>query len=82
MKKFNVALLSLLAVAFVGTSILPAVAGEGCCDDKKKAEASADCCKAKDKAKAKGKSDTKAEAKGDEKAGDTSKPAEEEKTSK
>ncbi len=80
MKKFNVALLSLLAVAFVGTSILPAVAGEGCCSAKKKAEASEDCCKGKDKAKA--------EAKGDEKAADTaktadaSKPAEEEKTAK
>ena len=78
MKKFNVSLLSLLAVAFVGTSILPAVAGEGCCGAKKQKAEAEDCCK--DKAKA--------EANGDEKAADTaktadaSKPAETEKTAK
>ena len=74
MKKFNVTLLSLLAVAFVGTSILPAVAGEGCCSKKQKAEATEDCCKDKAKAEAKA-----AEA---EKTADASKPAESEKTSK
>ncbi len=47
MKKFNVSLLSLLAVAFVGTSILPAVAGEGCCGAKKQKAEAEDCCKDK-----------------------------------
>ena len=75
MKKFNVALLSLLAVAFVGTTILPAVAGEGCCGAKKKAEAE-DCCKDKAKAEAKG------EEKAAEKTADASKPAEKETTAK
>lgn len=79
MKKFNVTVLSLLAVAFVGTSILPAVAGEGCCGGKKKAEAKTegeDCCKDKAKAEAKG------EEKAAEKTADASKPAEAEKTAK
>ncbi|MBX9951112.1 MAG: hypothetical protein K2Y39_18220 [Candidatus Obscuribacterales bacterium] len=78
MKKFNVTLLSLLAVAFVGTSILPAVAGEGCCSKKQKAEATEDCCK--DKAKAEAKGDAKANEAA--KTADASKPAEAEKTSK
>lgn len=77
MKKVNVTLLSLLAVAFVGTSVLPAVAGEGCCSKKQKAEATDDCCK--DKAKAEAKGEDKAEV---AKAADASKPAEAEKTSK
>lgn len=57
MKKFNVSLLSLAAVAFVGTSILPAVAGEGCCGAKKEKAQAEDCCK--DKAKAEAKSEVK-----------------------
>ncbi|MCC6979961.1 MAG: hypothetical protein IT343_16705 [Candidatus Melainabacteria bacterium] len=60
MKKFNVSLLSLAAVAFVGTSLLPAVAGEGCCGGKKEKAQAEDCCK--DKAKAEAKSDAKAAA--------------------
>jgi len=78
MKKFNVSLLSMAAIALVGTSILPAMAGEGCCGAKKQKAEAEDCCK--DKAKA--------EAKGEEKAADTaktadaSKPAETEKTAK
>jgi len=63
MKKFNVTLLSLAAITFVGTSILPAVAGGGCCGAKKEKAQGEDC--SKDKAKA--------EAKGDEKAADTAK---------
>lgn len=78
MKKFNVSLLSLLAVAFVGSSILPAVAGEGCCGAKKQKTEAEDCCK--DKAKAEAKAEDKATDIA--KTADASKPAETEKTAK
>ncbi len=78
MKKFNVSLLSLLAVAFVGSSILPAVAGEGCCGAKKQKAEAEDCCK--DKAKAEAKAEDKATDIA--KTADASKPAETEKTAK
>lgn len=80
MKKFNVSLLSLLAVAFVGTSILPAVAGEGCCGAKKEKAEAEDCCK--DKAKAEAKAE-KAEKKASADAPATTEaPKEAEKTAK
>lgn len=80
MKKFNVSLLSLLAVAFVGTSILPAVAGEGCCGAKKQKAEAEDCCK--DKAKAEAKAE-KAEKKASADAPATTEaPKEAEKTAK
>ena len=80
MKKFNVSLLSLLAVAFVGTSILPAVAGEGCCGAKKQKAEAEDCCK--DKAKAEAKAE-KAEKKASADApATTDAPKEAEKTAK
>ncbi len=78
MKKFNVSLLSLLAVAFVGSTILPAVAGEGCCGAKKQKAEAEDCCK--DKAKAEAKADVKVAETA--KATDAAKPAEAEKTAK
>ncbi|MBA3992111.1 MAG: hypothetical protein C0469_01195 [Cyanobacteria bacterium DS2.3.42] len=81
MKKFNVSLLSLLAVAFVGTSILPAVAGEGCCGAKKQKAEAEDCCK--DKAKAEAKGEEKAEKKASADAPATTEaPKEAEKTAK
>jgi len=52
MKKFNVSLLSLVAVAFVGTSLLPALAGD-CCGAKKQKAQAEDCCKEGAKAEAK-----------------------------
>ncbi len=61
MKKFNVSLLSLAAIALLGTSILPAMAGEGCCGGKKEKAQGEDCCK--DKAKADAKDDAKADQK-------------------
>ncbi len=80
MKKFNVSLLSLLAVAFVGTSILPAIAGEGCCGAKKQKAEAEDCCK--DKAKAEAKAE-KAEKKASADApATTDAPKEAEKTAK
>lgn len=54
--------MSLAAIALLGTSILPAMAGEGCCGGKKEKAQGADCCK--DKAKA----DSKGDAKSDQKA--------------
>ncbi|MCC7530343.1 MAG: hypothetical protein IT342_17595 [Candidatus Melainabacteria bacterium] len=74
MKKFNVSLLSMAAIALVGTSILPAMAGEGCCEEKKQKAGAEDCCKEKAKAEAK--------AAGTAKTADAPKPAETEKTAK
>ena len=78
MKKFNVSLLSMAAIALVGTSILPAMAGEGCCEEKKQKAEAKDCCKDKAKAEAKG----EAKAADTAKTADASKPAETEKTAK
>jgi hypothetical protein len=82
MKKINVSLLSMAAIALVGTSILPAMAGERCCEEKKQKAGAEDCCKEKAKAEAKAEAKGEAKAAGTAKTADASKPAETEKTAK
>lgn len=58
MKNFNVSLLSLAAIALVGSSVMPAYAGGCCKDGAKKDSAKAEEC-TKDKASAETKEGTK-----------------------